>query len=296
LLAAGFLLVAGFLVARFTLRPEHSVIFTSAPARLGGSLGNSLLIQLRIWAMEFTQVILPHDLCADYGAYSIRDFSVPVSAVIVALLVAAQVFLGFRDRLFLFGSAFFWAGLLPVSNIVPLFRPVADRFLYLPLAGAAMLLAQALYLARGLRPMARTALYAAVILWTGINAAIAFRREAVWHDSLALWEDTVSRNPFSLTAANNLGWALLAAGRIEPAGASFQRAIQLSGGAEPDPWSGLALAFEAQGQPAAADGAFRRAVALDARYAHPAELVRALLAEPEVAGKLELLARRNTKP
>jgi hypothetical protein len=48
-------------------------------------------------------------------------------------------------------------------------------------------------------------------------------------------------------------------------------------------------------RPAGADAAFGRAVALEARCAHPQELVRALVAEPDVAGKLELLARRARK-
>ena len=241
-------------------------------------------------------MILPHDLCADYTGYSIRNFSFPLSALVVALVIAAQIFLAFRHRLFALGSVLFWAGLLPVSNIVPLFRPMADRFLYLPLAGVAMLLAQGLLLARGLRPVARAAVYSAMILWINAAAVMTFRREAVWQDSLALWQDTAARNPFSPTAADNLGWALLDANRIQDAAGSFERAIQVSGGADADPWGGLALASEAAGRPAAADTAFQRALALDARYAHPEELVSALVAEPEVAGKLELLARRNTKP
>jgi hypothetical protein len=300
LLAAACLVVFGFLAARFALAPSHSVIFTSKPARIGGSLAGTLLIQVRIWAMEFSQVILPHDFCADYGVYSLRAFSVPISAAAVALVVAGQLFLALRDRLFALGSVLFWAGLLPVANIVPIYRPMADRFLYVPLLGGAMLLAQALFLARTLRPEPHTALYitiyTALLLWIGAAAIITFRREAVWQDSLALWQDTAAGNPFSDAAANNLGWALLEAGRDQQAAAAFLRAIRLTHAATPDPWAGLALASEAAGQPAAADAAYRRAVALDARYAHPGELVRALVTEPDVAGKLEVLAHRNTNP
>ena len=294
LLAACWLAVLGFLAARFTLRPEHSLIFTMAPARLGGSFTNCVLIQLRIWAMEISQIIVPHDLCADYGGYSLRNYSVAVSAAVVALLIGGQAFLARRDRLFAFGGVFFWAALLPVSNIVPLFRPMADRFLYVPLVGLAVLLAQGLFIARKLQPMFRTSIYAVVIFWLGAATATAFRREAVWHDSLALWEDTAARNPFSLSAADNLGWALLTGNRNREAAESFERAIRLSHGAEADPWAGLALAKEGAGLPATAITDFNRAIALDARYAHPEELVRALVIESEVAGKLEVLARRNT--
>jgi tetratricopeptide (TPR) repeat protein len=295
LLSVSSLLVLGFVAARFTLRPRHSVIFTANAPRLGGSLANSLLIQLRIWAMEFSQVILPHDLCADYGLNSL-SFSLPVSAVAVAVAVAAQIVLVFRDRLFALGALLFWAGLLPVSNIVPIFRPMADRFLYVPLLGLAMLLAQALFLARNLRPPARAALRGALILWIGAALVITFRREAVWQDSLALWQDTAARNPRSDTAANNLGWALLDADRLPEAAASFERAIQLTHGVQPDPWAGFALASDAAGRPATADLAYRRALALDTRYAHPEELVRALTTEAGTAARLEALARRNKTP
>jgi hypothetical protein len=299
LIAAACLVVFGFLAARFALAPAHSVIFTSKPPRLGGTLPNTLLIQLRIWAMEFSQVLLPHDLCADYGVRSL-SFSVPVSAAIFAGVVAGQVYLACRDRLLALGFILFWAGLLPVANIVPIYRPMADRFLYVPLLGISMMVAQGLFLARKLRPEPHTALYmtiyAALFVWISAAAAVTFRREAVWHDSLALWQDTAAGNPFSDTAANNLGWALLAAHREEEAAASFQRAIRLTRAAEADPWAGLALAGEAASRPAAADAAYRRAVALDPRYAHPRELMRALVSDSEIAGKLEVLSHRNTKP
>jgi tetratricopeptide (TPR) repeat protein len=287
------MVVLGFLAARFTLRPEHSAIFTSPPARLGGSLAGTLLIQVRIWAMEFSQVIMPHNLCADYGLYSLRNFSVPISALAVVLVAAAQVFLGFRNRVIALGSVLFWAALLPVSNIVPIFRPMADRFLYVPLLGIAMVLAQGLYVARKLPRPARAALYGVAILWVAAAATITFLREPVWRDSLALWQDTAARNPFSATAANNLGWALLAVDRNQDAAASFNRAIRLTGETEADPWAGLALAADAAGQPAAADSDFDQAVKLDARYGRPEELVRALIEEPDEAAKLEVLARRN---
>jgi hypothetical protein len=293
LAACATLLVAGFLVARFTLRPAHSIIFTQPPGRLGGSLGQTLLIQPRIWAMEFTQVIAPHALCADYGGYSLRDLGLGTAAVIVALVIAGQLLLAWRARLFAFGAILFWAGLLPVANLVPLYRPMADRFLYVPLAGVAMIVAQGLAMAGGkLRP----AVYSIAILWICWAASLTFRREAIWHDSLTLWQATAADNPYSETAANNLGWALLKENRNAEAGDAFIRDIRLTGGKDADPWAGLALACDAAGQSVTADQYFRRAAGLDARYAHPQELVEALVAEPDVAAKMEVLARRNSQP
>jgi hypothetical protein len=296
LVGVASLLVYGFLVARFTLKPQHSAIFTEQPMRIGNSIGETLLIQVRIWTMEFSQIIVPHGLCADYTGYSLRNYSVWASMLVVALVVAGQVFLAFRSRLFAFGWIIFWAGLLPVSNLVPIFRPIADRFLYVPLTGAAIALAQGLFLAGKLRPQLRTAIYGVTMIWACVAAIVTFNRESVWHDSLTLWEDTGATNPTSFDAADNLGWALFDLGRNRDAAVSFVRTIQLSRGTVADPWAGLALALEAAGQPIDADQQFKRAVALDARYAHPDQLLRALIIEPADAGKLEVLARRNRNP
>ena len=290
LLAGAWIVVVGFLVA-LTLRPEHSIIFIGQPGRLGGSLENCLLIQSRIWAMQFSQIVGPHGFCADYGPDSLTNYSIWLSAVADLLVIAALIFAAFRSRLAALGVIWFWAALLPVSNIVPLFIPMADRFLYVPLLGAAILLAQALETARQWRPPA----LAATALAICACAVITFRRESVWHDSLALWQETSLQNPQSLPAQNNLGWALLDADRTEEAAFSFQRAISLTASHLADPWAGLALARDASGQTAAANDAYRRAIQIDPRYAHPQELVRALTTEPDVAGKLEILANRIRK-
>jgi len=287
--------VGGFLAARFALAPAHSIIFTTKAARLGGTFGNTLMIQPRIWVMQFSQVILPHDLCADYGPYSIRNFSFGMSAAVVAVVICGQVFLAFRDRVFALGAIIFWAGLLPVANLVPLYRPMADRFLYLPLVGLAMMLARGLYAAGRLRPEGRMTVYCGVIAWICTMGVMTFEREPVWHNSLALWQDTAAVNPYSTTAADDLGWALLDARDPEAEGA-FQRAINLTHAKDPDPWAGLALASDATGETAAADAAYEKAVGLDGRYGHPEELVAALVMERDDAGMLEVLARRNTKP
>jgi tetratricopeptide (TPR) repeat protein len=182
-----------------------------------------------------------------------------------------------------------------VANLVPLYRPLADRFFYLPQVGLAMMLARGLVAAGRLRPEGRLTVYCGVGAWICTMGVMTFQREPVWHDSLTLWQDTAAVNPYSTTAADNLGWALFDAGRDGEAVGAFQRAIQLTHEKDPDPWAGLAVASEGVGATAAADAAYEKAVGLDARYGHPEELVAALVLERDDAGKLEVLARRNTK-
>jgi protein O-mannosyl-transferase len=295
LVATGAVVVVGFLWARFNLRPVHSAIFTEQPHPISPTFIGTLMIQHRVWAMELSQVFLPFNLCADYGPYSLQKFTENVSLPILGVFLVGQIWLSLRDRVFAFGSIWYWAGLLPVSNFVPLFRPMADRFMYVALTGLALMLARGLQLAGKLSPAVRLTIYMIVGVWICGAAFLTFEREAVWHDSLALWQATYWENPYSATAADNLGWAQLDANETEQAAASFQQAIQLTQDHQADPWAGLALAFSQAGEGNQADAAFARAVSLDGRYGHPQELVAALVIPPEVAGKLELLAGHNTK-
>jgi tetratricopeptide (TPR) repeat protein len=212
--------------------------------------------------------------------------------VIVALVMAGQLFLAWRGRVFALGAVVFWAGLLPVANLVPLYRPMADRFLYVPMAGVAMIVAQGLAISGKWRPAA----CGIAGLWICWAAILTFQREAVWHNSLTLWQATAAENPYSNTAQNNLGWALLKADRNPEAAAAFRSALRLVLQKDADSWAGLALATDAAGFHAEADTDYRRAIGLDARYAHPGELVRALVTEPADAAKLEVLARRVHAP
>lgn len=285
LIAALALVVAAFVAARFALEPKHSAIFIEKPRPLGKTFGDTLAVQVRIWAAYFRQIVWPQYLCADYGPYSIRNFHVVLSSVLALAVIAAQGFGAWRNRVFALGVAVFWLGLLPVSNFIPLYRPMADRYLYLPLIGLALMLAPIL---------SRFKIAPWVALLIALPLAVTtFCQEQVWHDDVALWTATARTNPASYTAANNLGCALVAKGRPAEAIPHLKRALKLSHGGKADPYAFLALALDALGRTAEADEAFKKAVAVDARYAQPDLLVKALACDPATAEKLKVMAARN---
>lgn len=285
LLAATALAVGGFLAARFAMAPRESLIFARKPERLGGSWAGTAKLQPRIWAFYLRQLVWPRDLCAEYGPWNIRNVTLPVSVAVLAGLIGAQVWLGRRDRAFAFGATTFWLALLPVSNLLPIYQPVADRFLYLPLTGMALCAGA---LARRFRfgpvALALLALPLAPLTW---------RQQQVWRDELSLWQHTIRINPGSIHGYNNLGCALVNAGRLDEALRVFERSLEISEGKNPDTWAQIALILNERGQTAEADAAFRKAVELDPRLADPDVISRAVMWEAAQIERWRVLVARN---
>jgi tetratricopeptide (TPR) repeat protein len=136
----------------------------------------------------------------------------------------------------------------------------------------------------------------AMILGLVVAAAlipVTIARQRAWHNRISLWSDTLRVNPLSQTAANNLGFARYDAGDLPGAIEAWRRALELTRDQEPDSWAGIAIASEALAKNDEADAAFRRAVALDVRYADPDALLRALIWERHQADALRPIAARN---
>ncbi|MCX8089950.1 MAG: tetratricopeptide repeat protein [Verrucomicrobiae bacterium] len=285
LLAAASVAVGGFVVARFALEPRESLIFQRKPERLGGSWAATAKLQPRIWAFYLRQIVWPGDLCAEYGPWNIRNFKLPVAVAVLAAVIAAQVWWGRRDRAFALGAATFWLALLPVSNLVPIYQPMADRFLYLPLAGMALSVgALATRWRYGPLVLGALALPLAPLTW---------QQQQVWRDELSLWQHTVQKNPGSLHGYNNLGCALVNAGRLDEALRMFERSLQVSEGKNPDTWAQIALILNERGRTAEADEAFRKAVELDPRLADPDVIARAVMWEAAQIQRWRTLVERN---
>jgi tetratricopeptide (TPR) repeat protein len=262
------------------------VIFTVKAAPLASSWAETLVLQSRIAACYLRNIVWPADLCADYGPYSIRNFGVAASVTAVLTLVAAQVLCARRSRLFALGAVVFWFALLPVSNFVPIFRPMADRYLYMPLTGAAMMLAA----------MPARAMRVAFLPLMAVAAAFAVQgttQQRIWHDSFSLWKATAAANPASESAANNLAFAHFERGEMEASLESAGRAIRLRKGRRADDFAVAALALDALGRTAEADAAFRKAAALEARYADPDKLIAGLTWSRSLADKLKIISQRN---
>jgi Flp pilus assembly protein TadD len=129
------------------------------------------------------------------------------------------------------GAALFLLPLLPALYVPVLGENAgAERYAYLPSAGAALVLSAAIdaLRARGRRFSAAVAVAAPVVLLWATAATLA--QNAVWRDDVTLWSDTVVKVPSSAMAHQALGGALLGAGRIPEAVGALARAVELAPG------------------------------------------------------------------
>jgi len=289
--AGSTLVVTLFLAMRFVLDPTPAAINDEQPGYPGGSLGTAMLILPRILAFYAQLIVAPVNLCADYGGESIRHLSLATAVAALMGVAAAAALAARRDRRLLFAYAMILLPLVPVANIVPIFRPFADRYLYFPLAGVALVLAclgDGHWLAERLRRPALVGVLAAVVVF----ALVCRERQQVWADSLSLWNDTLAKNPGSPTAAINAAMAFSDADLLNEAEAAAQRAILLTGGNAVSFYGTLALILDKQGRPEVAGRALKKAMEIPL-MADPEALVARLYMEPEIARRYRVLLEKQ---
>ena len=284
------LVVVAFLAARFLLEPSDSSIFESKPEYPGGSLSQAMLIEPRIIALYAQLVLVPVNLCADYGLASVAHLPLPVALVLLAAIAVAGAIAARHDRRLLFASCMILLPLLPVANLIPIYRPAADRYLYLPMAGVALAVAcllDAHWLAG--REALRQRVLAGCIAAVAVLGMACIDRQTVWASSLALWDDSYRKNPASFTTATGLGEALREAGRLPEAEQFTREAIRLSNGERGDVFATLALILDKQGRAAESAAAIAKALEIDPRLSDPEARVKSLSMDRAMAEDLKRL-------
>jgi Flp pilus assembly protein TadD len=218
-------------------------------------------------------------------------------------LLAAFAALGFlcRARVPGLAAGLAWLALawLPASNLLPIRGfIVAERFLYLPSAGACFAVAGAVALAWRRGGAWRVPLAAGTASAVLACAVLAVAQAGIWQDMQAFYEGLVRRNPDSAFAHNNLGSVYLGLKEEGRAEAAFREALRLrpghpgalnnlgilaqrrgdvaearrlyraalrAGPGQPDAWNNLGSIYEAEGDVQGATKAYLEAVRLDGR-------------------------------
>ena len=195
---------------------------------LGGSPLSGALTMTRGLALYLKLLVLPVNLCGDYMGYPAShsfDTAVAISGVALLALAAAAIFSYRRSKPVFFAIGWFFITILPVSNIIPIKIPIAERFLYIP-SIAMVLLAAALagaFLSRKPARISMVIAASAVIAALGLYATI--ERNKVWKDEAVFWSDVIEKYP-SVRAYTNYGLALEERGEVARAIGFYELAVE----------------------------------------------------------------------
>jgi len=186
---------------------------------LSGSYGQTLIDMFPVVAKYLRLLWGIPPFIVDYnymvGAPHHHFFSVAVlTGVLLILAFAATAAWLWRFenwRMVSFGIWWIALFLLPVSNLVPMMQYMAERFLYLPLVGFLLALAQlGLNLPR--RGLAGAGAGVLIALW----AACSMERMGVWHDEVELFVQTSLAHPESWRPRENAIVSIFALPQISP--------------------------------------------------------------------------------
>ncbi len=178
------------------------------------------------------KLFCPLHLCIDYGrtpAWLMEQWWAYISWLVpVALCVLA--FIERRRRPYIgFGLFVIIVGLLPVLGLVPFdfqsFSTTADRYFYMPMVGAALIISYALTSISNERITTAYIVFTCVL---GLLGGISYKQTLVWRGSETLCVHALSVNPQSALAENNLAKALEDRGSKEAALYHYERAVTLA--------------------------------------------------------------------
>jgi len=222
-LGAAMVVTAVFLAARFYFAPPSQYHLNY----LGGSLSQLFLIQPRLWVFMMGQLLWPVHLSADYSLENMDGLTTPLALAILVIVVLLQTCLAAKSRMGAVGVAMYWLGLATVSNFIPLYCGMADRFYYLPMAGLSMQLL-ALILMTLRMPWGFWTAVAPLLGALFPLTLLTLTREEVFSNEFALWSDTLQVTPLSSNAYAGLGMVLDQKGQVDEAIAKFQKALEIN--------------------------------------------------------------------
>lgn len=206
---------AGILTLVFLALRDISLGRTAQDSHPGTPLQTVLTMAAAF--LKYLQLILwpwpPTVQSADYDGFAIiSQWHSPKAIMGMTALLLLLVIMDAARRLaplIAAGLAVFLLASIPYANIIPMMQIMAERFVYLPLAGWAMVYAGILLCGHSLPPRIRWILPLVLPLALGIGT---WQRLPVWESDVTLFDATRRANPDSWRPADQYTKALLRSG------------------------------------------------------------------------------------
>lgn len=182
----------------------------------------------------FKIAIFPFFLNADYYfSYPKNLFDLYfIISTLFFVVIIITIFIAYnRDKTLFFGMLFFLITLIPVLNIIKIYKPFADRYLYLPLIGFSIFISRSLFIIFKKIPsnlVKRLFLFFSIIILFLTYSFLTINRNKVWKDEFTLWRDVIKKNPMSENANNNLGALYYIQNNFDQAEKYYKKAIEIN--------------------------------------------------------------------
>ncbi len=189
--------------------------------------------------------------------YSLRDGGVWPYVIGLAVLVAGVRLMYPKAKIVSFGLLLFLLALMPTSSFVPLQDNLAERRMYLPVAGLIIAVTGAVgWLRIGMR--ARSVAFTVLL---AVLALASHNRSRLWSDELLMWQNVIARDPGNARAHSWLGGALAMRNDCAGAAREYKSALEIEGMTLTN-GANLGAAYECSWQPDLALATWRRLVAI----------------------------------
>jgi protein O-mannosyl-transferase len=174
----------------------------------GGSAVSNFATVVRIIGYYIKLVFFPVVLHADYSynafplSQSFLEWRVLGAGLVVGLALWAILWSIKRKEWVFFGGMWFFITLLPVSQIFPHHELMAEHYLYVPLAGAMIMVSPLLVYVLEKKQKAALVLLVMIAVLFGVRTV---ERNRDWRDGMTLWSGVVAAAPESARGHDNLG-------------------------------------------------------------------------------------------
>ncbi len=257
----GYLVVTILFVAGKMISFSKGLEITNYP---GGSLYASILTMTRAVVFYIRMLVVPVNLSISHVfpvSISLLEPRVLLSVLIILALLATAVAIRRRYREVTFSIGYFFVTLLPVSHLIPIQGGVvAERYLYIPSIGFAVLLAVLVdrLLAPGRQKYA-IVIPAAILTLYAVGTV---KRNADWNDETTLWSKTIELYPGNGAAYLYRANTLWEKGRYAEAIPDYSKAIEITPG-ETEAYISRGVSYSMLGDLDAGIADFSKAIEID---------------------------------
>lgn len=155
------------------------------------------------------------------------DGLTPVYFTVLILLLAFAAFSIRKRPLVTLGIMWIFVSLSVESSIIPIRDAMFEQRMYLPMFGVALIFSYLVHsAATRVRPV--FIIYASAALIIIVLAWATTQRNELWQDPVALWTDSVEKQPFNDRAWNNLAGAEMEKENFETARMHLLKALEIN--------------------------------------------------------------------